>query len=1200
MTRHRAVMLIAALPLLLGALWVIPRSRLLFTTVDNTSRWSESNAPPRREVVWQSATLVPVADEQQTPATDPNTSSVIDVSLIRPQLADNGNTLYLTVRRQNQDLDIMQSQRGPDGWSTPQAVDVLNSRADDVGPLLSADGNTLYLYSNRAGGFGGMDLYVSQREKDQWTEPVNLGSAINSPAHEYDPAISPDGGQIFFASNRSERRTRQSQADASTSTSNMWTTTLRNDPGQQTFDLYVATWNWSVKQWADPEPLRELNTSEFNEGAPVVSPDGAFLFFASDRPVREGESQNLDLYRIRLEELASPPENLGAGINTAVDETEPCLSSGGFELMFSRADVATPDRFALHQSIAMEVYRDRQWDVSNWQSLVGFLSRVIGFLAKYLWLILMAGALVAAMLWLIRQVRMGRLAIPGFLLAALLLHFFLVTSSFFVYFQQTLTQKFKALFVEEQIVATEFFQETTTQTTSDQPSFDSVAELEMPDPIEPTEMAKQSLATPTTMPIELAQPVQLATQPLHLNHLPADPVIATVTVPDPTPQPPVKELLSRAAVERVVMPESVQMQTTQAVPMPKLESVAVTNPLVQRQPALDVNQQVETLSVDAPEPTTKPLPAEAMQPAQQTPVAVQSTPLEVELSRATVSSPEQNAVDADAVSLDQNIAAQQAAPLASLAAENVELKRSPLVLPAALPKEQPQQLAQQNNLAPMLPTAQSIAKLATNDTSTVPDSASTETPLLRSRVNQHHIDAETPIATQKIEMVQAAQGESLSDPTSSVDAAKQAAQETPVTIATLAVSSDTMPSKPSPVVEPPTALARLTGQRGTPSPHDPLGGRTLARRTHRAAREYADVQANMQSLLMRRKLDEATKTAVVKQFGGNDETLAAIRRGLNWIQQHQALDGHWGLHNFHEQCQGHDRCSGHGSSRSDTAGTGLALLPMLGDGNTHLQGTYQDNIARGIAWLVKNQKPDGDLFTGGEGNSHMYSHAIATIALCECYGMTGDASLKAPSQKAIDFIVAAQDPRSGGWRYQPRKDADTSVVGWQVMALKSGQMAELNVPEKTLKETQRWLASVAGKKDRLGQFAYQHGRYNPAMTAEAILCLEYLGEDRDAESINRGTRHLLENLPQAGRETSYYWYYATQALFHLQGDAWQRWNGAIHPLLLQTQTKEGPIAGTWDPKDQWENSGGRIYATSLRVLMLEVYYRHLPIYQVLD
>jgi len=356
----------------------------------------------------------------------------------------------------------------------------------------------------------------------------------------------------------------------------------------------------------------------------------------------------------------------------------------------------------------------------------------------------------------------------------------------------------------------------------------------------------------------------------------------------------------------------------------------------------------------------------------------------------------------------------------------------------------------------------------------------------------------------------------------------------------------------------------------------------------------------LQNLLLRRKLDEATKANVIKQFGGNDETLATIHRGLIWIEQHQAVDGHWGLNDFHERCQGHPHCDGRGNSDSDSAGTGLALLPFLGDGNTHQQGPYKDVVARGITWLVKNQKPDGNFFTGGQGIAFLYSHAIATIAICECYNMTGDVSLRGPAQRGLDFIVASQDPRSGGWRYQPREQSDTSVVGWQVMALKSGQMADLNVPEKTLKESLRWLDSVAGKNSQLGQFAYQSGNFTPATTAEAILCLEYLGQDRGSDAMVHGTRFLEANLPQAGRDTSYYWYYGTQAMFHLQGEPWALWNKALHPMLVDSQKKEGPMAGTWDPRDQWEQSGGRIYSTALRILMLEVYYRHLPIYQVVE
>jgi hypothetical protein len=68
----------------------------------------------------------------------------------------------------------------------------------------------------------------------------------------------------------------------------------------------------------------------------------------------------------------------------------------------------------------------------------------------------------------------------------------------------------------------------------------------------------------------------------------------------------------------------------------------------------------------------------------------------------------------------------------------------------------------------------------------------------------------------------------------------------------------------------------------------------------------------------------------------------------------------------------------------------------------------------------------------------------------------------------------------------------------------------------------------------------------------------------------------------------------------LLGDFWKQWIDAMKDTILGTQLQDGPMAGSWDPKDKWETSGGRIYSTSLRVLMLEVYYRHLPLYQVLE
>jgi hypothetical protein len=97
-----------------------------------------------------------------------------------------------------------------------------------------------------------------------------------------------------------------------------------------------------------------------------------------------------------------------------------------------------------------------------------------------------------------------------------------------------------------------------------------------------------------------------------------------------------------------------------------------------------------------------------------------------------------------------------------------------------------------------------------------------------------------------------------------------------------------------------------------------------------------------------------------------------------------------------------------------------------------------------------------------------------------------------------------------------------------------------------------------------------------------------------------GTAYLLQNLPRLGVETSYYWYHATQVMYHVQGQHWKAWNGRLRDLLVSSQVAKGTQAGSWTPQDHREKPGGRLYATALRVLMLEVYYRHLPLYQQLE
>ncbi len=335
----------------------------------------------------------------------------------------------------------------------------------------------------------------------------------------------------------------------------------------------------------------------------------------------------------------------------------------------------------------------------------------------------------------------------------------------------------------------------------------------------------------------------------------------------------------------------------------------------------------------------------------------------------------------------------------------------------------------------------------------------------------------------------------------------------------------------------------------------------------------------------------------VRKLGGNDASEQAVERGLKWLADHQFAAGNWSIHELN--CKDHN-CLGHGSFEADTAATGLSLLAFLGAGHSHRSGEYQDEVDRGLKWLVQRQKADGDLFVEGSELVWLYSHGMAAIALCEAYGMTKDPTLKDPAQRSLDFIVAAQHPEFGAWRYRPRFESDTSVSGWQLMALKSGQMAGLVVPKSAYDGVSRWLNSVEGKSSP-GRFAYHPTQSDSlAMTAEGLLMRQYLGAGRSDTSLVAGANYLKQYLPRLEERDTYYWYYATQVMFHMQGEHWSEWNAKIRDLLVETQEKGSGTAGSWAPgtptKSKWGEAGGRHYLTCLNLLMLEVYYRHLPLY----
>jgi hypothetical protein len=342
--------------------------------------------------------------------------------------------------------------------------------------------------------------------------------------------------------------------------------------------------------------------------------------------------------------------------------------------------------------------------------------------------------------------------------------------------------------------------------------------------------------------------------------------------------------------------------------------------------------------------------------------------------------------------------------------------------------------------------------------------------------------------------------------------------------------------------------------------------------------------------------DPRLRVEMVRKEGGTTLTEAAVARALRWLQRHQSPDGHWSLEGF--RGAGQCNCGHPGHLNDDTAATSLALLPYLGAGQSHLVGVYKDEVASGLRWLIRHQKPDGDLRVTSS-NSGMYAHGQATIVLCEAFAITGDEELRGPAQKAVDFIVEAQY-NDGGWRYTPKpasQAGDTSVVGWQLMALQSARTANLTVPERTFSRASNFLDRVQHRDG--AQYSYQQNSGpTPVMSAEGLLCRLYLGWNKSDVGLNEGVRYLLrEHPPRRDGLGIYYWYYATQTLHHYGGEEWDVWNRQMRDILVESQQTEGHAAGSWAPVGQHSDAGGRLYMTSLAACTLEVYYRHLPVFR---
>lgn len=374
------------------------------------------------------------------------------------------------------------------------------------------------------------------------------------------------------------------------------------------------------------------------------------------------------------------------------------------------------------------------------------------------------------------------------------------------------------------------------------------------------------------------------------------------------------------------------------------------------------------------------------------------------------------------------------------------------------------------------------------------------------------------------------------------------------------------------------------------------------------------------SLYARRTL--ANRSQWIGRYGGSAESEQAVNEGLRWLARHQADDGSWS-----NRCLGSDSpskcdkagpCTGPGGDY-EVALTGLALLAFQAGGHYAFNGNnYSDQVRKGLDWLVARQRADGALVgpsspPGAFHQYYMYEHGIATFALAEACAVALAAGgptqpqYAEAMQRAVQFIYRMQH-RDGGWRYTPDLNApsDSSVSGWQVLALKSAKEAGMKIEPECIESIRRFFDAQA--MPRNGRTAYQRRNVlTEATTGVGMLARQFLLDEPDGPLVREAAAYLADFIeaaatagPQrprrrakAPKQTDYYlWYNCTLAMFQAGGPAWQRWNDVVRDAIIDLQERDGCQRGSWGPDAQWGQQGGRIYSTALAILTLEVYYRY--------
>ena len=308
-----------------------------------------------------------------------------------------------------------------------------------------------------------------------------------------------------------------------------------------------------------------------------------------------------------------------------------------------------------------------------------------------------------------------------------------------------------------------------------------------------------------------------------------------------------------------------------------------------------------------------------------------------------------------------------------------------------------------------------------------------------------------------------------------------------------------------------------------------------------------------------------------------DKASEAIDKGLKYLLKKQLKDGSWG----------------------SMAVTSLSLMAFMSKAEFPGSGPNGGALNRAKDWLLKAAKESPNGYLGGS----MYEHGLATLALTELWGMTGnraeDDVIQKAIQAAVDVILRAQNA-GGGWRYQPTPTCgqDTSVTVMVFIGLASARQAGFVVPNETIAKVVKYLHSAVNENS--GGFNYIPTGRSAGLSNETVACTgggayaAQLAGERGTGIVLSALRFLKARSPAIidNNVGHYYYahYYALQAMVQAGDDYYAEWYPLIRDALIRRQSADGGWDGT-------RAKGNAKYTTPMAIIMLATPHRYIPIYQ---